>query len=178
MENSSFQFHGYRVTEFVFTATNDFGSGEEKFSQNVEVKPRVDKDNKLLVEVVLSISIATESENLGCNVSITGLFERSEDMPDDNFERMFKHNAPAVLYPFVRALVSSVTSQAGMPPIILPLLPPLEISWDLKPSVLCGGTKTGLTTQHCLIANPREWCFKPSAGRTTVRKMRSSSLPN
>ncbi len=43
-------------------------------------------------------------------------------MPDELFETLYKQNAPAILYPFARAIVTSYTSQMNIPAIILPTL--------------------------------------------------------
>ncbi|MCC7430596.1 protein-export chaperone SecB [bacterium] len=43
-------------------------------------------------------------------------------MNDKLFEKMSNENAPAILLPFARAIITSFTAQANIPPIILPLL--------------------------------------------------------
>ena len=41
-------------------------------------------------------------------------------MNDDLFSTMANQNAPAILYPFARAIMASYTAKASIAPILLP----------------------------------------------------------
>ena len=53
---------------------------------------------------------------------ISGNFEYSEDTSEKNLEVFKTSSSPAILLPYVRSFISTVTSQAGMKPVILPLM--------------------------------------------------------
>jgi preprotein translocase subunit SecB len=52
-----------------------------------------------------------------------GLFDSTTEVNDEFINSPFlKINAPAILYPFIRAYISTITINAGLEPIILPTI--------------------------------------------------------
>ena len=66
-------------------------------------------------------SIEDENNSLNIKIETIGLFEFDSDI--ENYKNVFfSQNAPAILFPYVRAYISTLTSLAGIPPVILPTL--------------------------------------------------------
>ncbi len=122
MRDSEFTFLGYRVSHFNLVVQDSFNPANIKFFQNVNVQQKFTDDDKRFVEVHLDITIKTEDDSLSIRIVIRGGFKGCPDMSDDLFKSMYSVNAPAILYPFVRAYVASCTSQSGIPAVILPLI--------------------------------------------------------
>ena len=122
MKDSEFLFLGYRVSHFDLDIKSSFIPGDNKFIQKVHVQHGFTDDDSRFVEVQLDISIKTEDDSLSIRVIIQGGFKGPADMTDDLFKIMYTVNAPAILYPLVRAYVATCTSQSGIPAIILPLV--------------------------------------------------------
>ena len=53
-------------------------------------------------------------------VTITGTFKLKDWESKDNID-FIKTNAVAIVYPFLRSLVATITSNANIPPYILPV---------------------------------------------------------
>ena len=49
-----------------------------------------------------------------------GIFEFDEDLT--NKQLFFSQNAPAILFPYIRAYISALTALSGIPTITLPTL--------------------------------------------------------
>ena len=122
MENSDFKFIGYRLVNFNFNVNDEFNIKPEELEINTQVSTIISPDNNRLAEIHLDVSLKTKLDTLQINLKIKGLFEGGKLMPDDIFTIMVNQNAPAVLYPFARAIISSYTIQANIPPIVLPLI--------------------------------------------------------
>lgn len=122
MEESKFKFYGYRVSKVSFTLEDSYKVQNEEFNQNIEVACNYDTENNRLVEVKLDITINSKDNALNFFVSIKGGFEADKDVSDELFDYLSKHNAPAILYPFARAIITNYTAQANIPPIILPAI--------------------------------------------------------
>lgn len=66
------------------------------------------------------INIYNENDSLHVLLVIQGNFEYDPELTDEEKNIYFKHNAPAILMPYIRAYVSSITSLSGIPTIVLP----------------------------------------------------------
>ncbi len=60
-----------------------------------------------------------------------GFFE-FEDLKDKNIDSYFYLNAPAILFPYIRAYISSLTALSGLNPVTLPTLNMESLKEKLK----------------------------------------------
>jgi len=75
---------------------------------------------KNLFQLEIDTKITNDIETLSINVIIVGLFEFNPSL--ENKESFFEFNGPAILFPYIRAYISTLTALSGIPPIILPTL--------------------------------------------------------
>jgi len=120
MNESDFKFLGYRISKIDCMIQDGFGKEPEKISQTIDIENNFSTENHRLVEVVLNINVKSESGNLTFFLIIKGGFQASNEMTDDLFKILSKQNAPAILFPFARSIITSYTAQANIPPVILP----------------------------------------------------------
>jgi preprotein translocase subunit SecB len=120
MKESDFRFLGYRISKIDCMIQDGFGKEPEKISQTIDIENNFSTENHRLVEVVLNINVKSESGNLIFFLKIKGGFQASNEMTDDLFKILSKQNAPAILFPFARSIITSYTAQANIPPVILP----------------------------------------------------------
>ena len=130
MKESEFKFLGYRISKIHSEITNNFGKEKEIFSQSIKIEDRFDKKNNRFVEVIMNIDVKTKSKSFEFSVQIRGVFQASNEMPDNTFKNLAKYNAPAILLPFARALIASCTAQANIPAVVLPTINLSSISSD------------------------------------------------
>ena len=118
---SEFKFLGYRVSRINFELKDDFYSHPiGNFNQAIEIQQNFSQDNERFVEIILNIKITNEKETFNFTLSIKGGFEAIKEMPEELFKSLYTVNAPAILYPFARAIITTYTAQANIPPVILP----------------------------------------------------------
>jgi preprotein translocase subunit SecB len=120
MQESEFRFLGYRISFIECNIQDDFGKQPEKISQSINIENNFTTENNKFVEVVLNIDVKSEANNFSFKLKIKGGFQASDEMPDELFKNLSKQNAPAILYPFARSIITSYTAQANIQPIILP----------------------------------------------------------
>jgi preprotein translocase subunit SecB len=70
----------------------------------------------------IDIAITNNEESVKIDVSAIGSFEFDNDLPADERKAFFNSNAPAILFPYVRAYIGALTSLSGMNPVLLPTL--------------------------------------------------------
>ncbi len=123
MPDSNFKFLGYVVPEVSFEIKNSLLMKPTQNNElQIEVQQNFSKDNNRFVEVILKVKLRNDDETLRLSLMIKGGFEADKDMTDDLFKQMYMINAPAILYPYARAMISTITAQAGIPQIIVPLV--------------------------------------------------------
>jgi len=107
-------------------------------------EPTIPPESELSIKFDASVSIAPEKTKMTCELtcwieekskafkitcSTVGFFsaiEGSENMP---LEQFAQGSAPALVFPFLRETIASITTKAGMPPLIIP---PMNIKAMLK----------------------------------------------
>lgn len=73
------------------------------------------KENKY--EVILNTTVADENEVIYVNVKGRAIFStRQENM------NILEKNTIAIMFPYIRSYISIITTQPGMPPIVLPAM--------------------------------------------------------
>ena len=83
------------------------------------------------MQVILSVEVFKEEDTtmypFSMNIIVVGDFSISV-VSEDSIEK-FKTNMVAILFPYVRALISSYTANANVSPLILP---PINVNQFLK----------------------------------------------
>lgn len=87
-------------------------------SINIETQK---KDN--ILSVLLTISVTSgvnDSVDVETIVKMLGSFEKSTEVNQFDIDTFGKINAPAIIFPFVREHIASLSNKAGIPTILLP----------------------------------------------------------
>lgn len=119
MENpSSFQFDGFRITKSHF----DIGIEQKPSELSVSIEPygKLDKANNLF-HLILETLISDTDEKIKIEINTIGFF-KFDNIKEKELEPFLYHNAPALLFPYIRAYISSLTTLSGIKPITLPTL--------------------------------------------------------
>ena len=107
----------YRCTQLQFTnnlAPNKKIELSNKYSYNCGYA----KGNVCRGEFRVEVSDKEDPKNFAITVVVVGIFECAEGLAKEKLHvESFRE-----LFPFVRALVATVTTNAGMPPVIIPAI--------------------------------------------------------
>lgn len=126
---SRFQFKGFKVTRSVIERNENKPS--TKLSLGFAPKGLVNKKDR---NFQLRLGVKIEDENKSFNIEIDSIanysFENKEGL--DDLDNLFYVNAPALLFPYIRAYISTLTNLSGFEPINLPTLNMLGLGDDLK----------------------------------------------
>lgn len=118
--NSVLKFNNYIVNEITFKNNKNYIQKKEGILVKFNVNPEVEI-NKNLMNVTLVAEIFKGAEEYNypfeMTVSLTGQFECEGEAPEK-----FVKNAIAILYPYIRAIVSTYTASANVNALILPAI--------------------------------------------------------
>ena len=123
---AKFRFKGYKIIESHISI-----KPEEETSQNlnVEFKQTIgvneegginDEGHNMRLE--MTAIIKDENSVLDINIKAQGFFEFESDLKPEEKDIFFRTSAPAILFPYVRAYITTLSSLAGVKPVILPTL--------------------------------------------------------
>lgn len=122
---SVLKFEKYIVKEISFLTNEMWMENEEvelefDFDTNMELNS---EKNKFVIELRADVFPDSLRRNypFEMRVAIKGYF--SIDTNNDNVDiRMFEQNAIAILFPYLRAIVSTYTANANIVPVLLPAM--------------------------------------------------------
>lgn len=131
MKESSFQLLGKpKITSLTFETNKEFVFGDEiSLEVNNNVQIFKNSDEKVYDSiVVLNIGIFTSKEfsevPFRIRLEIEGHFVWDDILAKDavQLESMLTQNAPAILYSYMRPIITLITVEANMPPLVIPLM--------------------------------------------------------
>ncbi len=81
--------------------------------------------SKRQFQLDMIVTVSEETKRFHAKVHAVGLFEFKEDTNKQDLDNYFYINSPALIFPYVRAYIASLTALSGMEAINLP---PLNVS--------------------------------------------------
>lgn len=129
MKEGNFQLVGKpKMNKFNFEANQEFVIGEDvslEVNNNVQIIREIDSSsNQALVILMLDVFKKRAFDEVPFTISleIEGLFMWSEEINDETIDIFLKQNAPAILFSYTRPLITLITVEANMPPLIMPVM--------------------------------------------------------
>lgn len=122
MENTpiaTFNFEGFKIIKSYFEMNNS--DEKQTFSINFSPKGIINKETSKF-EMELGVLIEERDNKFKAEITVLGVFKFVSDMKEDMLDNFFYKNAPAILFPYVRAYITTLTSLSGISPVILPTL--------------------------------------------------------
>ena len=125
MKKSMFQFKNPHIEKISFEINNNIPF-EDDIPLGINVQTCLsDEENMALVKLTLTVwKIDEDSKQLKNSIYFNGCIvsEFKWDRKIENVENMLKVNGGAVLLSYLRPVVSSLTMQAGIKPLHIPLI--------------------------------------------------------
>lgn len=131
MENSFFQFDNFIIQKSYFELNQKEDIGELSVEFNSEGKLDFDKGR---FNLELGIFISDSAETLKIEIESIGYFN-FKNLDRDSLPNFPYVNAPAILFPYLRAYISSLTTLSGIRPVVLPTLNLTSLREDLESNV-------------------------------------------
>lgn len=125
MENikSTLRFIDYYINKIEFYNNEEFEDAPVKIDFKItrKVEYLEDEDNTFLVTLNTRIFENSRENNypFSMNISLTGIFEIDND-DVKNRKTFAEVNSAAILFPYLRAIVSTYSANANIQPLILP----------------------------------------------------------
>lgn len=134
----------FRFVEYLFKETSIKLTGED-ISDDVEfgIEPNgiFEEDNKMFI-LTLNVLVKDKKSSLEVKMTVTGKFKyKTNDIQE--LVPYLGFNAPAIIFPYIRAYITNITALGGMSPIILPTLNMESVGKELLDKI---SSNKGFTT--------------------------------
>ena len=117
-QEAQFRFLDFKVVKSIYQIdTQKFKQGG-KLDVNFKFPTGLDFTQKNLISFPMEVLIENEDKSLRIQVGIIGIFESDVDLTKE--KSFVEISAPAIIFPYIRAYVSNLTSMSGIQPILLP----------------------------------------------------------
>ncbi len=117
-----FELHHFLVNKFDFEIINPNDTKPRDYHLNMKYSGGISPDDKHQVHLIFRLTVTTKDNNLRISGIFNALFIFDDDVPE-NFKELplFVNGLPAVIFPYIRSYITTVTVNAGIiPPVFLP----------------------------------------------------------
>lgn len=70
----------------------------------------------------LALKLTDEEESTSLEIVVSGIFEFNAELKEEQKQIIITKNTMAILFPYLRAQVTLLTSQPDMEPVVLPII--------------------------------------------------------
>ena len=88
-------------------------------------------DKQLLI-LRMNCGVSSEQKEVDIQVDVIAHFKYEQPKEQEELCTYITQNAPAIIFPYVRAYISTLTGLSGIPPIILPTLNLVDFGKELR----------------------------------------------
>ena len=129
MDESKFQFKGFTIIRSLIERNNNKSS--KKISLGFAPKGFINKEESTF-QLHLGVKIEDENKSFKIEIDSVANYTFNNKTGLENLGNFFYINAPSLLFPYVRAYISTLTNLSGFEPINLPTLNMTKLGEDLK----------------------------------------------
>lgn len=130
---STFGFSQFVILKSSIEQKLDVDQGSE-FTIFIEPEARFFEDQNLF-ELQLEVKVSDELNRFDVQMTALGYFPTENLAHDDSFFDYLCINAPALMFPYIRAFVSTITAQSGLEAVMLPPMNLQGIGGKIKNSL-------------------------------------------
>ncbi len=129
-EKSGFQFDSFFIKRAVIDI-NDGVKDRPELSIKFSPKGIINKKDNIF-QLHLDIEIDDKGGSIEIKVNSFANFFFEENIGEETLDNFFYINASALIFPYIRAYISTLTTLSGMNPITLPTMNLTSLGEDLK----------------------------------------------
>ena len=132
-EKSKFRFEGYKIIHSQLNLSDSLVSSEE-YSIGIKAKGKIQGDRFYLT---LDTTVSSKDENISANVIMVGEFVFNNEIAKEMLGVLFCINAPAIMFPYIRAYISTLTALSVIDTVIVPTLMMAPLKEEILQSISC-----------------------------------------
>jgi len=133
-EQTSLRFHGISIIDLHFTSLQVYSPNvENKISLDIRPKVLYPKDSNLSFKILMEISLEAK-DYFDLNFFAVGSFDMAGEVIEEIKRNFVNVNAPAIMFPYIRSFISTLTSNLGLPTGTI-IIPPQFLTGNLPEAI-------------------------------------------
>jgi preprotein translocase subunit SecB len=118
------RFNGYKIYGFNLSSSDEKDPLlDENLSLDISLSSKINTETNKGFNLVMNIILVSSDKKFELILNSKSMFETDIEIDDSYLgDPMVNINAPAIVFPFLRAFINTVTINAGFKPIILPAI--------------------------------------------------------
>lgn len=133
VSKASFSFENYIIKDATIRVSNK--QIDKHINFRFEPKGLIDKEQKQFI-LTLETFVEDSARSFEMKVIADATFNYVEDEQGNIREAFLIHNAPAILFPYIRAYISALSSLSGIPSILLPTINMSGLAENLRANIV------------------------------------------
>lgn len=131
MNIAKFKFDSYKVLKSRIDISEDFEGEPTGLQIKIKTSGLVKQaENKFILK--LNLKVSNKDKNLGIEIDTVGYFTYEPGEADQNQNNYFYVNASAILFPYIRAYISTLSALSAIKTITLPTMNLTNLAAELK----------------------------------------------
>lgn len=135
MKNASFTLKGYRFPKALIDLTNIKAENNE-FKMDIFPRGKYSTKKREFELKFSFVAKLNDSDKPAISVDCEGLFVFADELSFEELPDYFFPNSIAIIFPYVRAFVSTLSLQANYRPIVIPTMNLSDLSESLRKNVV------------------------------------------
>ena len=119
-QKATFQFKGFEICESTLTKKENCEVGDE-FNLTIIPRGQINRE-KLQYTLTLTVLLQDAEENFSAEVKGIGHYGFKDGIDEEMLNNYFYVNAPAILFPYLRAYISTLTNLSGYKTVTMPTI--------------------------------------------------------
>ncbi len=118
-KSADFQFQGFVIEQSIIELRDS--ARERELDIKLAPSGVIDNKNKIF-KLKLGLEINEPGDEIYLKIVAVGSYVFNEEIEEKMLDSFFYLNAPAILFPYLRAYISTLTTLSGIPSVNLPTL--------------------------------------------------------
>lgn len=134
---SKINFEKYLIQKTIFEINDEYKSTNQQLELDLEINNEIeiDEENSIALIKINCLVFKDSKKNnfpFTLEVSIVGFFEYETKSSIEEIFDLLEINGSSILFPYLRSYITTITSNAGIPPLIIPTLNIVELLKENK----------------------------------------------
>ncbi len=120
--NQEYNFSNIILIESTFKRLPVVNFVSPEYKNDISIGIESQKEGNTL-SVFLTVNVSSGNGDIldvEAKVKMAGIFQKNTEVNEIDMDSFGKVNAPAIIFPFIREHIASISSKAGIPTILLP----------------------------------------------------------
>ena len=131
-ELAKFRFLGFKIPHSEINLKDYSSKSSQDFTIKISAEGKIVNDNNFILQ--MHVTVGNNDNSVNIKTDLTGNFE-FEELSEEVLNSFFCANAPAIMFPYVRAYITSLTALSGIDAIIIPTLNMTQLGEEIKNSL-------------------------------------------